>query len=92
MPQHSRIKQVIQAFAVQISALIFMRFLEEFGNISIRLEIKVKTCFNLGSYTNSSLSLSTSLSLSFSATGDSSVKSNLNNEKEIEEIDEQKDN
>lgn len=60
MPRHSRIEQVTQTFAVQISAPILVRFLEEFGDVSTGSEIKVRTGSSLGSYTNSSLSLSTS--------------------------------
>ena len=36
MPRNSRIEQVTQAFAVQISASIFVRFLEKLGDISAR--------------------------------------------------------
>ena len=92
MPRHSRIEQVTQAFAVQISAPIFVRFLEEFGDISTRSEIRVRTGSSLGSYTNSSLSSSSSSSSSSSGSGDSSVESNSHNEEEIEETDEEEDN
>lgn len=92
MPRHSRIEQVTQAFAVQISAPIFVRFLEEFGDISTRLEIRVRSGSSLGSYTNSSLSSSSSSSSSSSGSGDSSVESNSHNEEEIEETDEEEDN
>ena len=34
MPQNSRIEQVTQAFAIQISASIFVRFLEKLEDIS----------------------------------------------------------
>ena len=91
MLRHSRIEKVTQAFAVQISAPIFVRFLEEFGNISKGSEIRVRTGSSLGSYTNSSLSSSSSSSSSSSGSGDSSVKSNSRNEEEIEETDEEED-
>ena len=91
MPRHSRIEQVTQAFAVQIPAPIFVRFLKEFGDISTGSEIRVRTGSSLGSYTNSSLSSSSSSSSSSSGSGDSSVKSNSRNEEEIEETDEEED-
>lgn len=90
MPQHSRIEQITQAFAVQIFALIFVRFLKEFGDISTGSEIRVRTGSSLGSYTNSSLSSLSSLSSSSSDSGDSSVESN-SNEEEIVETDGEED-
>lgn len=91
MPRYSRIEQVTQAFAVQISAPIFVRFLEEFGDISTGSEIRVRTGSSLGSYTNSSLSSSFSSSSSSSGSGESSVELNLHDEEEIEETDEEDD-
>lgn len=91
MLRHSKIEQVTQAFAVQVSAPIFVRFLEEFGDISTRSEIRVRTGSSLGSYTDSSLSSSSSLLSSSSGNGESSVESNSHNEEEIEEEDQEGD-
>lgn len=53
MPRKSRIEQVTQAFAVPISAPIFVRFLEELGDISAGL-LGFGTGANQESHTNSS--------------------------------------
>lgn len=76
---------------VQIFAPIFVRFLEEFADISTRSEIRVRTGSSLGSFTNSSLSLLSYSSSSSSNSGKSSVETNLHNEKAMEETNKEED-
>lgn len=68
IPWCSKIRQGTQAFAVQISAPKSVKCLQNFGNISKRSEIKIKTSSYLEPYTNSSLS-SFNLSSNFTASG-----------------------
>ena len=79
MPRNSRIEQVTQAFAVQISALIFVRFLEKLGDISTG-SLEVRTGASQESYTNPSLGSSSSSSYSDQSSQESS-------EDEIEDMD-----
>ncbi len=76
MPRNSRIEQVTQAFAVQISVPIFVRFLEELGDISAEL-LRAGTSQNSHTNSSSGLSSSSSSSLSSSASSSSSSSSSF---------------
>ena len=71
MPRNSRIEQVTQAFAIQISAPIFVRFLEKLGDISTR-SLKVRTGASQESHTNPNSGSSSSSSYSDQSSQESS--------------------